>query len=278
MAVSQSCAMAVGDIYIYPRREALLFAQKPTPPVIFRIQSKGFFMKYHAFAACLAFSIALLGCSSASDGSKPARLITGNDSLSYVLGLDVGKSIQQLKTEINIAVFARGVDDMIKGTTPMMAEDRAGAIKQAFFAKAQQARMEEAKIQGEKNLKEGETFLAENAKKPGVKTTASGLEYQMITAGTGPSPKPTDKVKVDYVGKLINGKEFESSKKRGQPAVFQLNQVIPAWTEGLQLMKVGGKAKLFVPSKLAYGERGAGQDIGPNATLIFEVELLGIEK
>ena len=126
----------------------------------------------------------------------------------------------------------------------------------------------------EENKAAGIAFLAENAKKPGVITTASGLQYQVITEGTGASPSPTDNVTVHYQGTTIAGKEFDSSYKHGAPATFPLNRVIPGWTEGLQLMKEGGKSRFFIPSNLAYGERGAGRDIGPNSALIFEVELI----
>jgi len=129
----------------------------------------------------------------------------------------------------------------------------------------------------EENLAAGEVFLADNAKKPGVVTTATGLQYQIITEGTGASPSATDNVTVHYQGTTIDGKEFDSSYKRGAPATFPLNRVIAGWTEGLQLMKEGGKSRLFIPSKLAYGERGAGRDIGPNAALIFDVELIKIK-
>jgi FKBP-type peptidyl-prolyl cis-trans isomerase len=125
-------------------------------------------------------------------------------------------------------------------------------------------------------LEKGEKFLAENGKRDGVKTTASGLEYEVITEGAGKSPKATDTVLVHYSGKLIDGKEFDSSYKRGEPIEFPLNQVIPGWTEGVQLMKEGAKYRFFIPSKLAYGKRGAGPDIGPDETLIFEVELLKV--
>ncbi|NJA04491.1 FKBP-type peptidyl-prolyl cis-trans isomerase [Methylococcaceae bacterium WWC4] len=124
------------------------------------------------------------------------------------------------------------------------------------------------------NLAAGEAFLAENAKKPGIVTTASGLQYQVVTEGSGAQPGPTDNVTVHYQGTTIDGKEFDSSYKRGAPASFPLNRVIPGWTEGLQLMKEGAKYRLFIPAKLAYGERGAGRDIGPNSALIFDVELI----
>jgi FKBP-type peptidyl-prolyl cis-trans isomerase FklB len=131
---------------------------------------------------------------------------------------------------------------------------------------------------GEKNKAEGEAFLAENKKKEGVKTLPSGLQYKVIKAGTGKKPKVTDTVTTHYRGTLMNGTEFDSSYRRGQPVSFQVNGVIPGWTEALQLMEEGAKWQLFIPSNLAYGERGAGRDIGPNATLVFEIELLSIEE
>ena len=129
----------------------------------------------------------------------------------------------------------------------------------------------------EKNIAEGKEFLARNATEPGVKVTASGLQYRLDAEGTGPSPKATDTVRVHYEGRLLNGTVFDSSRSRGEPLVFPLNRVIKGWTEGLQLMKVGGQATLYIPSDLAYGARGAGALIGPHATLVFEVELLGID-
>ena len=146
------------------------------------------------------------------------------------------------------------------------------------FQKEQMAKLNEnARKLGEKNKKEGETFLAENKKKPGVVTLPSGLQYKILKEGTGRNPKATDTVVTHYRGTLLDGKEFDSSYKRGEPATFPLNGVIRGWTEALQLMKPGAKWQLFIPPQLAYGERGAGQDIGPNATLIFEVELIAIK-
>jgi FKBP-type peptidyl-prolyl cis-trans isomerase len=146
-------------------------------------------------------------------------------------------------------------------------------LQKSAMAKAEEKQIAAA----EKNLKAGEAFLAANAKKEGVKTTASGLQYKVIKAGTGASPKPTDIVKVHYTGTLVDGTVFDSSVQRGEPATFPVNGVIPGWTEALQLMKVGDKWQLVIPSKLAYGEQGP-RAIGPNSTLIFDVELLGIEK
>src|SRR5581483_2855080 len=142
----------------------------------------------------------------------------------------------------------------------------------------QQAKMEERKALADKNQQASDQFLADNAKKPGVKTTASGLEYEVLTEGKGPHPTKDDKVTVNYKGTLIDGTVFDSSYDRGQPATFPLANVIPGWTEGLQLMTPGSKYKLYIPSNLGYGERGAGLKIGPNETLIFEVELMKVEK
>jgi FKBP-type peptidyl-prolyl cis-trans isomerase len=218
------------------------------------------------------------GCldKSPSAGSD-VSLKTQLDSLSYALGLDIGTSLKGLKTEVNLDAFVRGVSDNLKDRTPMVAPDQAAQVKQAFFQKNRAEQMAKAKEEGEKNLKAGEEFLADNAKKPGVKSTASGLQYQVLKEGTGPQPKASDNVKVNYVGTLLNGKEFDSSVKHGQPVTFELGHVIPGWTEGVQLMKVGAKYRFWVPAKLAYGERQAGQDIAPNSTLIFDIELLSIE-
>ena len=163
---------------------------------------------------------------------------------------------------------------------PEKARDDPNAMKATmanFQKKAKELYDKQRQEAGEKNKVDGEAFLKENAKKEGVVSTASGLQYKVLIQGTGPIPKATDMVKVHYRGTLIDGTEFDSSFKRGQPAVFALNRVIPAWTEGVQLMKAGAKYMFFAPANLAYGERGAGQNIGPNSTLIFEVELLGIE-
>jgi FKBP-type peptidyl-prolyl cis-trans isomerase FklB len=149
----------------------------------------------------------------------------------------------------------------------------------AVFQKEMMARQEElSKKLGEKNKKEGDVFLAENKKKDGVKTLPSGLQYKVVKAGTGKKPKLTDTVTTHYRGTLIDGTEFDSSYRRGQPATFPVNGVIPGWTEALQLMEEGAKWELFIPSNLAYGERGAGRDIGPHATLIFDIELITIQE
>lgn len=220
----------------------------------------------------------MVACTSKSPAPiADAALKTQIDSLSYALGLDIGQSLKSLKAEVNLSAFLNGVNDNLTDKTARINPETALQIKQSFFQKNQAEQAVAAKEEGEKNIKAGEEFLAGNAKKPNVKTTASGLQYEVIKEGTGPMPKASSNVKVHYAGTLLDGKEFDSSIKRGEPATFQLDKVIPGWTEGVQLMKVGSKYRFWVPSKLAYGERQAGADIKPNSTLIFEIELLSIE-
>jgi len=157
-----------------------------------------------------------------------------------------------------------------------LTDAEAVAVRQEFMQKLQGRQVAKMKDEADKNQKEGDAFLAKNKDKPGVKVTASGLQYEVVKQGTGPKPKATDIVKVDYTGTKIDGTKFDSSVDRGQPATFPLNQVVPGWTEGLQLMPVGSEYKFYIPGKLAYGERGPAQ-IGPNATLVFSVKLISIE-
>lgn len=208
---------------------------------------------------------------------SPEELKTPAAKLSYAIGQEIGVSLKNMGTEIDLVAFMRGVEDNFKGSTPLLGEQEADQIKQEFFGKLEEKRMRQVTALAETNKQEGEKFLAENKNKPGVITTASGLQYVVLTEGTGPNPRKTDQVKVHYQGTLLNGTVFDSSYQRGEPIVFPLNG-IPGWIEALQLMKVGSKHRLFIPSNLAYGENGAGPMIGPNATLIFEVELLAIEK
>lgn len=235
-------------------------------------------MKRYVIAAMIV-PFMLGACSNKGpQGGADVKLTTQLDSLSYALGLDIGTSLKGLNAEVNLNAFLRGVSDNLKGNKPMVAAEKAQQVKQDFFKKNREEQAVKAKADGEKNVKAGEDFLAENAKKPDVKSTASGLQYQILKEGSGAQPKASDNVKVNYVGTLLNGKEFDSSIKRGEPATFQLDRVIPGWTEGVQLMKVGAKYRFWVPSKLAYRDQQAGPDIGPNSTLIFEIELLSIEQ
>jgi FKBP-type peptidyl-prolyl cis-trans isomerase FklB len=200
---------------------------------------------------------------------KSPPLKDQKDKVSYSIGINIGSNLARQNVEINPDALVAGLKDGIAGK-PQLTQDQIKEVMTAF-EKDMQAKQKAA---GEKSAAEGTKFLEENKKKEGVKTTASGLQYKVIKEGTGAQPKATDTVKVNYRGTLINGKEFDSSYKRGEPVTFPLNGVIKGWTEGLQLMKTGSKYQLFVPPDLAYGERTVGPDLAPNSTLIFEVELL----
>lgn len=203
---------------------------------------------------------------------KSPQLKDQKDKVSYSIGMNIGFNLSRQKVDVNPDILAAGIKDALAGK-PQLTPDQVKEVM-AQFEKDMEAKQKQA---GEKNKTEGTKFLDDNKKKPDVKTTASGLEYKVIKEGTGPKPKATDTVSVNYRGTLIDGTEFDSSYKRGQPATFPLNGVIKGWTEGLQLMKTGSKYQFFVPSNLAYGERAVSPDIGANATLIFEVELLEIK-
>ncbi len=211
---------------------------------------------------------------------KPAvaasGLATPEAKLGYAMGQDIGRRLKDMGAPIDIKVFAKGVEDALKGNPPQQSEEESSKTMETFFGKLKAEQARKAQEAGDKNLKEGESFFKENGAKKGVVTTQSGLQYTVLQEGTGPSPKSTDTVTVNYRGTLLDGTEFDSSYKRGQPVTFEVSHIIPGWIEGLQLMKAGGKYRLFVPAKLAYGERGAGQAIGPNAALIFDVELISI--
>lgn len=210
--------------------------------------------------------------------AEESILKTQKDKESYAIGMDIGRKLKQQQIELNPEAISQGIWDSLTDDKTLMTEEEYRDAMTAFTNKMKQKQEAQMKGMSDKNKQEGETFLAENKKKESVVTTASGLQYKVITEGTGASPKSTDTVSVHYKGTLINGKEFDSSYRRGQPASFPVNGVIQGWTEALQLMKVGSKWQLFIPSELAYGERGAGRDIGPNSTLIFDVELLSIKE
>jgi FKBP-type peptidyl-prolyl cis-trans isomerase len=205
-----------------------------------------------------------------------AKFKTEKEKYSYMIGMDVARSLGQIKEEIDVATVVQALTATLKGEKTTLTEAEAMAVRQEFMQKLQGKQAAKMKEDADKNQKEGEAFLAKNKDKPGVKVTASGLQYEVVKQGTGPKPKATDVVKVDYTGTKIDGTKFDSSVDRGQPATFPLNQVVPGWTEGLQLMPVGSEYKFYIPSKLGYGERGPGP-IGANATLIFDVKLISIE-
>lgn len=200
------------------------------------------------------------------------------DKVSYSIGMNIGNNLKKQSIDVNPDVLAQGIKDTLSGSKALMTEQEVNETIMAFQKEMSAKQIERLKELGEKNKKEGEAFLAENKKKEGIITLPSGLQYKVINEGTGETPELTDVVTVNYRGTLIDGTEFDSSYRRGQPATFPVNAVIAGWAEALQLMKVGSKWQLFIPSDLAYGERGAGRDIGPNATLIFDVELLSIKK
>lgn len=195
----------------------------------------------------------------------------------YIIGLNLGNNLRQQEIPVTADQIIKGLRDGLGKAPAQLSDEEIQTTMQSFQQQMMAKQQEKQKVVGEKNKKEGDEFLAANKTKPGVKTTASGLQYQVVQEGSGPTPKPTDKVTVNYKGTLLDGKVFDSSYDRGQPVTFAVNQVIPGWVEALQLMKAGSKYKLFIPSSLAYGESGAGGDIGPNSVLQFEVELLKIE-
>ena len=246
------------------------------------------FVQQTLLAAALA---AVFGVASAADepAKKPAAappaaaakdakppVAIDKQKISYMVGMDIGRGLTQIKDDIDIKIVEQALEATLKGEKTTMTQEEALQVRQAYMQQMQAKRVTEQKAAAEKNKTEGTAFLAKNKAKSGVKTTASGLQYEVEKEGTGAKPKATDTVKVNYLGTKIDGTKFDSSYDRGQPATFPLNGVIKGWSEGLQLMPVGSKYKLYVPADLAYGENAPGP-IGPNATLIFEVELVGIE-
>ena len=228
------------------------------------------------FGMVAVVGIVLLACP--ANAGENVALKTQKDKVSYIIGIDLGKNFQKQAIDVDADILAQGIKDGVSGAKLLLSEQEIRETLAAFQVEMMAKQAGLAKSRGEKNKKEGEAFLAENQKKEGVKTLPSGLEYKVIQAGTGKSPKLSDEVTVHYRGTLIDGTEFDSSYRRGKPENLPVNGVIPGWTEALQLMQVGAKWQLFIPPSLAYGERGAGRDIGPNATLIFEIELISVQE
>jgi len=231
-------------------------------------------MMKRRLAMAMCGLVALSGAAFAADAPG---LKSDKEKISYSIGMDIGGNLRRGSLEVDPDVLAKGLKDSYAGAKTLLTEDQARQEIEEFQKTLTAKRAETMRKLSEKNKADGEKFLAENAKKGGVKVLPSGLQYREITPGTGKSPKAVDNVTTHYKGTLIDGTEFDSSYKRGQPATFPVSGVIPGWTEALQLMKEGAKWELFLPPNLAYGERGAGQMIGPNATLIFEVELISIK-
>ena len=228
------------------------------------------------FSALMLFIIS--GITTAQDDAKSASTAAGwseSQQFSYILGTQIGTYSKKSELEVDVELFAKGLDDMVKGGELAMSEAEINIFMASQQKKIKEKAQAEMMAKGTENTRTGLAFLGTNKRKPGVKETASGLQYKVITMGEGAKPEATDKVKVHYSGTLIDGKEFDSSYKRNQPAEFGLNQVIKGWTEGLQLMNVGSKYIFYIPSGLAYGPNGPAA-IGPNQTLIFTVELIDI--
>jgi FKBP-type peptidyl-prolyl cis-trans isomerase FklB len=224
------------------------------------------------WAVVLVFS--MLSFAFAAD--KAIELKTQKDKVSYSIGLDIGNSFKKQAIDVDLDILLRAIKDVMSEAKPLMTDTEVQETMQAFQKEMMAKMQEKAKVDGEKNKKAGDDFLAANKAKEGVVTLPSGLQYKVITDGKGEKPKSTDTVTVNYKGTLIDGTEFDSSFARNEPATFPVTGVIPGWTEALQLMKTGAKWQLFIPSNLAYGERNAGEKIGPNSTLVFEVELISI--
>lgn len=249
-----------------------------------------------ALIAATALSLLVVGCNKPGDkpaADKPAAaadakvadgkqipgLATEKEQASYMIGMMMGKQLEPMKDDVDVDTIVKAIKSSLAGEKLLLTEEQAKEVSDAFGQKMQAKQIAKMMADAKNNLEGGQKFLAENAKKPGVKTTASGLQYQAITEGTGPKPKATDAVRVHYKGSLLDGKTFDSSYDRGEPVTFPLDQVVPGWQEGIQLMPVGSKYKLWIPGNLGYGEKGTpGGPIGPNATLVFEVELLEIAK
>jgi len=205
-----------------------------------------------------------------------ADLETEAQKLGYIIGMDIGSSLKEQGTDLDLDALFMAIKNTYNGEPLAMTPEEAAAIRESFIAKRRAAAEADRQSIGATNAAEGDKFLLENRTKEGVQITDSGLQYKVLEMGEGARPAATDKVTVHYRGTLLNGEEFDSSYARGEPVSFALNQVIPGWTEGVQLMPVGSKFMFYIPPNLAYGPSGGGP-IGPNATLIFEVELMGIE-
>jgi FKBP-type peptidyl-prolyl cis-trans isomerase FklB len=228
-------------------------------------------------ASASAGTTASPAAGSAAKSGSGGTLVTQKDKASYAIGMNFGMGLRQQPVDVDPAIVAQGFKDAMAGGKMAMTDEEVRAVLtelQGELQKKQEAKMSQL---GDVNKKEGVAFLAANKAKDGVVTLPSGLQYKIVKQGTGPKPTAADAVVCNYRGTLLNGKEFDSSYKRGQPATFPVPGVIKGWTEALQLMPVGSKWELYVPADMAYGDRGAGPDIGPGATLVFEVELLSIQ-
>ena len=222
-------------------------------------------------------SLAALALVAPALAGNPIALKDQRDKASYSIGVNIGGGMKAEALDLNTEALVTGLEDGISGAKPQLGDKERQEILVAFEQDLMKKEAEKLKQLAEKNKKEGTEFLAANKAKEGVKTLPSGLQYKVLAEGNGAQPKPTDQITVNYRGTLLDGTEFDSSYKRGEPVTLPVDGVIKAWSEALPLMKTGAKWQLFVPADLAYGEKGAGRAIGPNSTLIFEVELIGIK-
>lgn len=229
------------------------------------------------FFVALVFAKTAAAEEAAQSASNAIELTTEIQQFSYAVGANAGQQLQNLKSELDIQALKQGLEDALNGKTLKLSDKARQDVMIAVAQKVQQKKMEERRQLGEKNKLEGENFLASNRRRSGVKTTTSGLQYEVVRKGNGATPTEADSVTVQYKGTLIDGTVFDSSYERGAPTSFTVNNVVPGWREGLMLMKAHGKYKLYVPANLAYGEQGAEPKIGPNTTLIFEVELMDVK-
>jgi FKBP-type peptidyl-prolyl cis-trans isomerase len=230
-------------------------------------------MRHWHSGAILGATLLLSACGS---GTGSASLDTDDQKASYGIGMDVGSNLLPAKGRLDMAAFRKGLEDALAERDGAVSEEELQTALQAFSAAVMEEQQQKQEEAGAKNLEEGEAYLAENGGKEGVTTTESGLQYEVLTEGDGSAPTAEGRVSIHYRGSLIDGKEFDSSYERGEPAVFGVGGVIPGFSEALQLMQVGGHYRFVIPGELAYGPNGNGADIGPNATLIFEIELLEI--
>ena len=215
----------------------------------------------------------------AAKGDQIAGLPTEKDQASYMIGMAMAKQLTPVKDDIDVDTIAKAIKTSLSGGKLLLTEEQAQKIGESFNEKMQAKQIAEMMAKGKKNATEGAAFLAANGKKPNIKTTATGLQYEVITEGKGAKPKPTDVVQVNYKGSLLDGTVFDDSSQHGGPATIPLPQVVPGWREGISLMSVGSKYRFWIPAALGYGEQGTpGGPIPPNATLVFEVELLNVAK
>jgi FKBP-type peptidyl-prolyl cis-trans isomerase len=231
----------------------------------------------HVALLTIALSISLQAEKDAPKGPQLKAPETPKEKASYGIGVSIGKSLKKDGAEVDLEQLFKGLQDALLGRKQALEDSEIREALAAFQKETQAKMLDRAKTQGEKNKKEGAAFLDEHKKKEGVKTTPSGLQYKIIKAGTGKKPKATDTVTTHYRGTLIDGTEFDSSYARSEPTSFRVNQVIKGWTEALQMMPAGSKWQIVIPSELAYGEQGAGPDIGPHSVLIFDIELISIQ-